>query len=450
MAILLPSRFNLQPQYAAPIDYQGLGKGMQLLFNPALGAVDLVTGRAWAQVGDLTIQQVSRGKVFNYPGVEGALSYTGYPEITGTRGTFFVWCPTVGPKDDWGHNLFGDSSTFYLAHQYGNFYSFGSESSSAISGWFNTVSTSLVCSSAGATAAGLKVYKNGVDTGLAFVAAPAAWTSGAKNLSLGKFPGGVVHDFNGTIRVAGYTTEVWGAAEAKAFHENPWQIFKAPARRIWAVGTPSTDAAGSASGFATVSGVGTSAASTVGSSAGFSTVIGVSDSGSTVSATGSAAGLSAVSGIGAADAPASTGSAIGSASVLGVGASTAGSSGSASGSSSVIGVSESTAPSAGGHFGGGIVERKRRERSLVNPDREEIRHLVRMQLDEDYAASFQPEIPVEVQEQATEVIQRLQQPQVDFEALRQEALQARQMLDMLEQQSRQQQLEDEELLIMAL
>ncbi len=34
---------------------------------------------------------------------------------------------------------------------------------------------------------------------------------------------------------AGVTSAVWGPAEARAFHENPWKLFKTPARRLWVV-----------------------------------------------------------------------------------------------------------------------------------------------------------------------------------------------------------------------
>lgn len=207
---------------------------MQLLFNPAIGPVDLVTGRNWAIGGDVTVDTVSRGKVFNYPGVEGSLNYTGYPEISGTVGTFFIWCPTIGPKDDWGHNLLSDGTASYLSHQFGRFFFRGAESDRNIS-WFNTTDQSLVCSSAGTTGARLKVYQNGTDTGMLFSAAPAAWASGSRVISLGKSASGTIHDFRGTIRIAGYTTAVWGAAEARAFHEAPWLVLKAPPRRIFSV-----------------------------------------------------------------------------------------------------------------------------------------------------------------------------------------------------------------------
>jgi|SRR5687768_12555909 len=231
-----------QTQHNVPIDHEGLGKGIQLLLNPALGPIDIATGRAWTVGGDVKVEDVTRGKIFKYPGVDGDLHYTGYPEISGTVGTFFIWCPTVGPKDDWGHGIFGEAATtFFLAHQFGQFYHMGSESDRIFS-WFNGTNKSLVCSSANATGAGLKVYQNGEDTGMLFSAAPTPWSSGAKTLTIGRNPGfGTVHDFNGTIRLVGYTKEVWGKAEAAAFHVNPWRIFKTRTRKLWVASVASTE-----------------------------------------------------------------------------------------------------------------------------------------------------------------------------------------------------------------
>jgi hypothetical protein len=52
-------------------------------------------------------------------------------------------------------------------------------------------------------------------------------------LNLGRYVGGALRDFNGTILIAGYTDAIWGEAEARAFRENPWQLFKAQANKRW-------------------------------------------------------------------------------------------------------------------------------------------------------------------------------------------------------------------------
>ena len=65
---ILRRRFKAQPQYAAPIDREGLGRGAQFLFNPAVGPIDLVTGRAWALGGNAAVTVSQHGKAFNFDG----------------------------------------------------------------------------------------------------------------------------------------------------------------------------------------------------------------------------------------------------------------------------------------------------------------------------------------------------------------------------------------------
>lgn len=233
--ILLPNKFRQQPQYPARIDYAGLGKGIQLLFNPALGSVDLSTGRVWTPDGDVSIAAGRRGKVFNFPGFNGNYSYTGYSEITGNVGTFFMWCPTIGPADNFGHVfLHGRVSVlnWFQITDARKVLAFGQESSTAIPSWFNTTNRSFVASSGG-TAAKIKAYIDGVDSGIAWTVAPTSWDAGNKVFEIGRYDAGSNWDFSGSILVLGYTTAVWGEAEARAFHQNPWLLFKAPSRRIW-------------------------------------------------------------------------------------------------------------------------------------------------------------------------------------------------------------------------
>ena len=234
--ITLRNRFVRQPQHAAPIDYAGLGKGIRILWNPAIGSVDLVTGRIWTAGGDAAIVPAQNGKVFSFDGVDDYYAYTGYPELTGNVGTFFAWCPIVGAPDTHGHVLFGTSSPNVSGYQiYPDLKAaIGSNgaSSGTLSSWFNTKNRSIVFVSGG-TAATCKVFLDGKETGLNWPNAPAAWGSGNKNFNLGRYVGGNLWEFDGAILIAGFADAVWGAAESRAFHENPWQLFKAPARKLW-------------------------------------------------------------------------------------------------------------------------------------------------------------------------------------------------------------------------
>lgn len=233
--VLLPNqRFRSQPQFPFPIDYTGLGKGVQILWNPAVGSIDLVKNRVWSPNGNASISSSQRGKVFSFDGTDDYYAHTGYPEITGNVGTFFMWCPIVGSSDSFGHVVFGHSSPSVRGHQIfpGRELSHASTSSSSgtLSSWFNTTDRSLVMT-CGGTAATTKAYLDGADSGVAWTSTPGAWGTGNKNFNLGRYVGGTSWDFNGTILIAGYTTAVWGEAESRAFHLNPWQLFRISNKR---------------------------------------------------------------------------------------------------------------------------------------------------------------------------------------------------------------------------
>lgn len=212
-----------QPLYPARIDYAGLGKGVRILFNPAVGGVDLVTGNIWTPGGNASVATGEKGSNFSFDGVDDYYAYAGYPELTGNIGTFFIWCPVVGAADTYGHVLFGASSPSVSGYQIypslGVSIGSNSQSSGTLPSWFNTTNRSLVLASGG-TAATCKAFLDGTDTGITWSNAPVAWGSGNKNFNLGRYAGGTSWNFNGTILIAGYTDEVWGEGEARAFHES--------------------------------------------------------------------------------------------------------------------------------------------------------------------------------------------------------------------------------------
>lgn len=212
-----------QPLYPARIDYAGLGKGVRILFNPAVGAVDLATGNLWTPGGNASVATGEKGSNFSFDGVDDYYAYAGYSELTSNVGTFFIWCPVVGAADTYGHVLFGSSSPNVSGHQIypslGVSIGSNSQSSGTLPSWFNTTNRSLVLASGG-TAATCKAFLDGTDTGITWANAPVAWGSGNKNFNLGRYAGGTSWDFNGTILIAGYTDEVWGESEARAFHES--------------------------------------------------------------------------------------------------------------------------------------------------------------------------------------------------------------------------------------
>lgn len=235
--LILPRRFRSQPQYPTQIDREGLGKGVQLLINPALGPVDLATGRVWVPNGNASPSVDQKGRVLNFDGVDDDYHYTGYPEIAGNVGTFFAWLPRVGNSDSFGVVLFGDSAVYFFpTNSSGGYviYNFASKSTNAFPAFFNTTNRSTVFASGG-TAATLNVYLDGSDSGCVFTTAPANWGAGNRLIALGRYAAGSTWDFDGSVLLAGYTTVTWGAAEAKAFHQNPFALFKTQGRSLWPV-----------------------------------------------------------------------------------------------------------------------------------------------------------------------------------------------------------------------
>ena len=260
--IILPGRLKSQPQYNLPIDRGGLGKGIQILFNPALGPVDLATGRVWASGGGTNVAIGDKGKSFAYASAGDYHGYTGYPELTSNVGTFFMWCPIVGAPDTNGHVYFGASSPAVSGHQINQNGSIiigtgSGGSSGTLSSWFNTANRSLVLVSDG-TAAGCKAFVDGVDTGFTWNFAPTAWGAGSKNFNLGRYVGASGFQFYGSMLCVGNTGAVWRAAEAKAFHDSKgFALYKAPARRLWVVANSVVNLAGANSPQANTASTGT-------------------------------------------------------------------------------------------------------------------------------------------------------------------------------------------------
>lgn len=238
-AIILPDKLRTQPQRLARIDSSGLGKGVQFLFNPAMGARDIVTGRAWSKVNSPVIAAGRHGFEMQVAG--SYYDYSGYPEITGSRGTFFAWLPVVGAPSSFGGIYFSSSSPIVFAHQITNgnlpILSTSLNGNVSVSPWFNTTGRALVASTDGTTS-GTRLFIDGIDTNQTFTGSAANFGTGNKSLRLGGYAGGGSWDANCSILIAGYTTQLWGNNEAKAFYEDPWQIFQPQERRLWPTSAP--------------------------------------------------------------------------------------------------------------------------------------------------------------------------------------------------------------------
>ncbi len=252
--ILLP--WVSQPQEAAGIDWSNpLAASLRILFtgSQAPEARDLVTGRVWTPRGHAGQVVGTDGKALSFDGTDDSFDITSYPELSGSVGTFFAWLPVVRSADVGSPNsgsifLSGASVYFQIGGgaNSGKTAVHGSlfNSSGAALTWYNTTKRSIVLSSGG-SAATLKTFVDGRDSGHTYSGAPSAWAAGAKPLRLGGFTENNAYDLNADILVAGYSSIPWSEGMARRFHANPFEIF-AP-RRIWvpvsAAGGPPTLAA---------------------------------------------------------------------------------------------------------------------------------------------------------------------------------------------------------------
>src|SRR6185437_8813514 len=241
MAIILPRRFKGQPKGAVSVNHAGLGREVKLLLNPGVGFRDVASGGIWTPNGNTKIRTVGgRSLYFDQAGSSTATLTS--PDLSNPAGTFFLYASRIGSSDT--------SGTVFLSTSTGNnkyYHVLGGEtrvdwgvgggSTNTLTPGcvFNTVNTSIVFSTNGSGGAGKNVYVNGVPQGTADATAPTAFSAGANSLVMGAYWGGNVWDLDGDILVAGYATREWSQQDAVAFHANPWQIFKAAPRRLWAV-----------------------------------------------------------------------------------------------------------------------------------------------------------------------------------------------------------------------
>jgi hypothetical protein len=228
-----------QPYYARA-NQGGLGAGMQMLLHPMGHAViDVVTGTLWANNGGANANKAtSMGRAATFDGTDDFYSYTGYPNIVGNVGTFFAWLPRLGAYDTNGVVLWGSNTTTQVYFQLENsvvprIACFGG------GGLFNSTtdlrnSTNLaLCFVSNGTTQTL--YVNGVVDASANNA-PAAFPAGSKSFRFGAWVGGNTFDCNMDCVVAGFTNRAWGAPEAKAFYQNPFQLYTPQARRTYFLG----------------------------------------------------------------------------------------------------------------------------------------------------------------------------------------------------------------------
>lgn len=234
-----------QPGWPAPVSRYGLGRGVQMLLLPVSGVlIDVVNGRVWSPSGNANAgKPTNRGLSASFDGTDDYYAYTGYPEIVGSVGTFFIWLPRIGAFDGNGSLFWGTNTTASVYFQMTNIHqpvAFGAVVGASTNDIRNTTNRSLVFASDG-TAAGKRFIADGTAAISGGGSSPVAFAAGNKSFRFGAWVGGATFDCDMDCVVAGYTTRVWSEIEARAFHANPWQLFAPLPRRVFA---PSVAAGG--------------------------------------------------------------------------------------------------------------------------------------------------------------------------------------------------------------
>ena len=239
--MLFRNTWTSQPQQPVDVDRNGLGKGVQMLLTQVGGKVVDVANPSiiWTPNGNAKTKAASKGVVATFDGVDDYFSATGYSHIVGARGTFFIWLPRVGAFDTNGTVWFGTNTgaaSFFQSSSTTAFcFGSGSFTNGTVTSIASTNNTSLVFS-ANTTVNTQRYFRNGISEGTLNASTPTAFASGSKTFNFGRYVGGTTWDADADILIAGFTTEIWGAAQAKAFHDNPWQLFAPTSRKIWVPG----------------------------------------------------------------------------------------------------------------------------------------------------------------------------------------------------------------------
>jgi hypothetical protein len=221
--------WDQQPQEAAEIDWSGLGKGMQMLLMQQGGRlVDLVNPHVpWTPLNGATSALTSAGIASRFDGsASRVFQATGYADMGGVNGTFFVWMPRFGAYDSAGSIFLSTpSADLYLQITPDGRVFVTSAQAPGAPSIANSRNRSVVFSGRASKTA---VMFDGVER-VSNVDNRVMWP-GTKTLNFGGYTGGSDWDTDADIVIAGYTSEAWTEAQARAFHDNPWRLFQ---RREW-------------------------------------------------------------------------------------------------------------------------------------------------------------------------------------------------------------------------
>jgi hypothetical protein len=159
-------------------------------------------------------------------------SATGYSNIVGGTGTFFMWASRIGVLLGSGPVYFSTNTGTIIVFQLATSnlgYSFTTPTSANIPNIGNTINRSICFTGSSAR---IGIYFNGGLVGSSASAA-SAFSAGSKTMRFANYAGGSGWDSDADIVIAGFTDRVWTGIDALSFHKNPWQLFEPLPRSIW-------------------------------------------------------------------------------------------------------------------------------------------------------------------------------------------------------------------------
>lgn len=230
-AIILPHRWRQQPPEATPVDPAW---SVAQLYNSS--SRDLFTGAQGAFAGTVLREASAAGYgLRSAGGTTTSVAYTIPASMVGST-TFTVFgilvpysvsSTQVVAQDDNG----GSAREYQVQNASGtlSFIRFNTSNSAvtaSVAGLAVGKPTPFVCTSDGTA---VTVYTpNGVGTAT-ITATPKGLSQSASPLLFLRSGVGC----NGQIPLFGHASRAWNAAQARAFLENPWQVFQPLVRRIW-------------------------------------------------------------------------------------------------------------------------------------------------------------------------------------------------------------------------
>jgi hypothetical protein len=251
--ILLPSQWRQQPQQAVQVDWSNpLAANLQFLYA-GIELRDVAGGRAGSFIGSAGSRVGPGGRSVAFDGSSRSIVFPRDARLevpSGLTVWAYVCIPSYTPgtaNDDFFCKTFNNNgSAPFLSWSLGNGSGSGGGASTAIKAAIGVGSSlftvEMTCSVGlnliGLTydGANLRGWIGGANKATTAATGSVNYdTSSAGNLIIGGSSGASVNkDFRGDVYAAGFHSRVFSQSDFARLADNPWQLYKAPARRIWA------------------------------------------------------------------------------------------------------------------------------------------------------------------------------------------------------------------------